>query len=66
MPKQSGVPERTIRVLVDKAREMMQNITVTTKFWAEALGTAVNVRILHRQKNWIGIYVRSNRLGNGK
>ncbi|MEM7213687.1 MAG: radical SAM protein [Pseudomonadota bacterium] len=43
-PQQNGVAERTNSVLMNKARCMMQCMTVPTKFWADALATAVHIR----------------------
>lgn len=53
-PQQNGVAERTNSVLMDKARAMMQGMTVPTNFGAEALSTAVHLRSLTPSEvlNW--------------
>ncbi|CAN0877829.1 Retrovirus-related Pol polyprotein from transposon TNT 1-94, partial [Linum grandiflorum] len=50
-PQQNGVVERKNRTLVDIARTMLNDFSVPTKFWAEAVNTACYVinRVLIRK-----------------
>lgn len=46
MPQQNGVAERCNSILMDKARSMMVDMDVPTRFWADAVATAVHLRNL--------------------
>ncbi|CAN0918339.1 Retrovirus-related Pol polyprotein from transposon TNT 1-94, partial [Linum grandiflorum] len=51
-PQQNGVVERKNRTLVEIARSMLNDFSIATKFWAEAVNTACHVinRVLIRKK----------------